>query len=100
MANVFALLTSTLSRLAAPSPTLDAPLPREAREMADAPRDRAAERAARDYEESRAALLPSTGYRTNPRPASVVTLHHGWTGGGAALPWLCGSGPADTSHPR
>ena len=46
------------------------------------------------------ALLPSTDYRTSPRPASVVTLHHGWTGGGAALPWLCGSGPADTSHPR
>ena len=49
------LLTSTLSRLAAPS-LPDAPLPREAREMADAPRDRAAERAARDYEEARAAL--------------------------------------------
>ena len=96
---MMATLAALLARLSAPS-TPDAPLPREAREMADAPRDRAAERAARDYEEARAALLPSTDYRTNPRPAPVVTLHHGWTGGGAALPWLCGSGPADTSHPR
>jgi len=67
---LLALLTSTLARLSAPS-TPDAPLPREAREMADAPRDRAAERAARDDEEARAALLSSTDYRTSPRPAAA-----------------------------
>jgi len=64
-------LAALLARLSAPS-TPDAPLPREAREMADAPSDRAAERAARDHEEARAALLPSTDYRASPRPAPVA----------------------------
>lgn len=64
-------LAALLARLSAPS-TPDAPLPREAREMADAPLDRAAERAAKDHEERRAALLPSTDYRASPRPAPVA----------------------------
>ncbi len=51
---------------------------REMVEAIEAPLNREAERAARDYEDEKrvrsAALLPSTDYRTNPRPSQVATV--------------------------